>query len=58
MTRTSCVLWQGYEMPKDFSAIHTFMQKISERPSWKATFYTEKYVQDGWKLKVKMLTEG
>ena len=50
--------WQGWEMPKEFTAIQTFMQKISERDSWKKTCYTEKYVHDGWKLKVKLLTEG
>ena len=45
-------------MPEKFTAIHRFMQKISERDSWKKTLYTDKYVQDGWKLKIKTLTES
>lgn len=49
---------QGWQLPKEFSAIHRFLEKISSRQSWKNTLYTDKYVEDGWKLKVKLLTEG
>lgn len=49
---------QDWDFPKEFTAIHKFMDAISQRKSWKATRYTEKYVQDGWKLKVKLLTQG
>ncbi|KAK9808237.1 hypothetical protein WJX73_002184 [Symbiochloris irregularis] len=48
---------KGWSMPKEFTAINKFMEEIAKRPSWKKTMYSDKYVQDGWQLKVKMLTQ-
>lgn len=48
---------KDWEIPAEFSNLYTFLDRISERESWKQTYYTEKYVQDGWKLKQKMIRE-
>ena len=33
---------QSWEVPSDLKGIHTFMDTIAQRDSWKNTFYTEK----------------
>jgi glutathione S-transferase len=48
---------KDWEIPAELSELPTFLKAISERESWKQTFYTEKYVQDGWKLKQQKLRE-
>lgn len=45
----------GWQIPKELVNIKEYLEHISERESWKQTFYTEKYVSDGWKLKQKKL---
>lgn len=54
---TSCVAVQGWQVPSDLKALHEWMGRMSERDSWKKTYYTEQYVRDGWNLKVKMMSE-
>jgi glutathione S-transferase len=48
---------KDWSWPASFTALEPYLKRMMERPSWKNTFYTEKYVSDGWKLKVKKLTE-
>ena len=48
---------QGWQVPSDLKALHAWMGRMSERDSWKKTYYTEQYVRDGWNLKVKKLSE-
>lgn len=48
---------QGWQVPSDLKALHEWMGRMSERDSWKKTYYTEQYVRDGWNLKVKMMSE-
>jgi len=45
----------GWELPSEISNLKVYLDTISERESWKQTFYTEKYVADGWKLKREKL---
>ena len=53
------VSWmQNWQVPSDLKALHAWMGRMSERDSWKKTYYTEKYVRDGWNLKVKMEKES
>lgn len=49
---------KNWDVPKSLEGIWKFFDVISQRESWKNTYYTEKYVQDGWKLKVKMMSES
>jgi glutathione S-transferase len=49
---------KDWEVPKELSNIYSYMDRISQRDSWKATYYTEKFVADGWKLKQKKLRES
>jgi len=48
---------KGWQVPSDLKALHEWMGRMSERDSWKKTYYTEQYVRDGWKLKVKTMSE-
>ena len=48
---------QGWQVPSDLKALHEWMGRMSERDSWKKTYYTEQYVRDGWNLKVKTMSE-
>ena len=52
-----CVYVQNWQVPSDLKALHSWMGRMSERDSWKKTYYTEQYVRDGWNLKVKMQKE-
>lgn len=46
---------QQWEIPKELSAIYRFMDAISQRESWKNTYYTEQYVSDGWHKKLETM---
>lgn len=48
---------KSWQVPSDLKALHSWMGRMSERDSWKKTYYTEQYVRDGWNLKVKMQKE-
>ncbi|KAK9807480.1 hypothetical protein WJX72_000344 [[Myrmecia] bisecta] len=48
---------KDWEWPAEFTALSAYLQRMMERPSWKHTYYTEKYVADGWKLKLKEQSE-
>ncbi len=37
------------------TAVHAFMEAIQKRESWKNTYYTEKYVADGWHKKLETM---
>jgi glutathione S-transferase len=45
----------GWELPSDLGNLKDYLDTMAERESWKQTFYTEKYVADGWKLKREKL---
>lgn len=44
-----------WELPKELTAVHRFMEAIQKRESWKNTYYTEKYVADGWHKKLETM---
>ncbi|BDA49848.1 Glutathione S-transferase DHAR2 [Coccomyxa sp. Obi] len=44
-----------WELPKELTAVHAFMEAIQKRESWKNTYYTEKYVADGWHKKLETM---
>jgi len=44
-----------WEVPKDLKALHKFMDAISQRESWKNTYYTEVYVLEGWNKKLETM---
>lgn len=46
---------QQWELPKELKGIHAFMEAIQKRESWKNTYYTEKYVADGWHKKLETM---
>jgi hypothetical protein len=46
---------QGFEIPAEYKAVQQYLERLSERPSWKATYYTEQYVQDGWEKKLETM---
>ena len=50
-----CAYVQQWELPKDLTAVHAFMEAIQKRESWKNTYYTEKYVADGWHKKLETM---
>ncbi|KAK9810673.1 hypothetical protein WJX73_009341 [Symbiochloris irregularis] len=44
---------KGYSIPSSLTAVHTYIQKVASRPSWKATQYSDDFVIAGWKGKMK-----
>jgi hypothetical protein len=40
-SRMPCTV-QGFELPSELHSIHTFLQAMEQRQSWKNTYYTEK----------------
>jgi hypothetical protein len=46
---------QNWDLPRDLTAVHRFMEAIQKRESWKNTYYTEKYVSDGWHKKLETM---
>lgn len=41
--RLSEILWQGWQIPKELVNIKEYLEHISERESWKQTFYVSSF---------------
>jgi len=46
---------KNFELPSELHGIHTFLKAMEGRQSWKNTYYTEKYVSDGWHKKMEVM---
>lgn len=43
---------QGFEIPQDMKAVHTYLDEIRSRQSWQNTQYRDEDVLSGWKPKL------
>ncbi|CAL5220504.1 g2535 [Coccomyxa viridis] len=46
---------KDFQFPGELHGIHTLLEAMEGRQSWKKTYYTEKYVSDGWHKKMEVM---
>jgi glutathione S-transferase len=52
-TKVATKAIKGWELPKEFSAVHKFLDTMQQRPSWAKTApESDQVVIDGWKKKL------